>query len=67
MTLRRRRNVAGMGDLSDTATTIANDLTGGQFDVVSAQVETLKTELKIALAASYIAGALALVVLIRRL
>ena len=51
----------------DTATTIANDLTGGQFDVVSAQVQTIKTELKIALAASYVAGALGLVVLIRRL
>jgi hypothetical protein len=63
----RARNLADMGDLSDTVASVANDLTGGQFDVVSAQVQTIQTELKIALAASYVAGALALVVLVRRL
>ena len=60
---RRRRTLASMGDLSD----VANTLTGGQYDVVVAQVQTIKTELKVALAASYVAGALALVAIIRRL
>lgn len=60
---RRRRTLAGLGDLSD----VANTLTGGQYDIVVAQVDTIKTELKIALAASYVAGALALVAIIRRL
>jgi hypothetical protein len=35
--------------------------------VVVAQVQTIKTELKVALAASYVAGVLALVAIIRRL
>ena len=67
MRLRHRRTLAALGDLSDTVSSVANTLTGGQSDVVLGQLQTIKTEIKIAIAASYVAGALALVALIRRL
>lgn len=65
MITRRARSLASMGDLD--LSSVASTLTGGQSDIVIGQLQTIKTELKVAIAASYIAGALALVAIIRRL
>jgi hypothetical protein len=56
----------GMGDVSDVVGEITTAL-GGPVDQLSAQLQTIKLEIKVALAASYVAGALALLVLVRRL
>jgi hypothetical protein len=45
----------GMGDGG-----ILNTLTGGEYDRVSAQLDRLETALKISIAASVVAGAVAL-------
>ncbi|HZE50657.1 MAG TPA: hypothetical protein VE074_13900 [Jatrophihabitantaceae bacterium] len=60
-----RRGPGQMTGLGGGATDLINTLTGGEYDRVAQQLDTLELALKVSIAASCIAGAFALAALVR--
>ena len=55
--------MTGMGDGSSVVTDVINSLSGGEYDRVTQQLNTLEIALKVSIAASCIAGGFALLAL----